>query len=124
MLFFINIIYMSTQIFKNQIPNNILFDLLNKICLKNEKHYTFNIESFKKGVYSKEIQNFLITCVLYYHLSKRKYLEKKLTYNSFVTVLRQICNFNKITYTSQIKYDKSRYDILYYIYHYTDLKEK
>ena len=108
---------MSTQIIKNQIPNNILFDLLDKICLKNEKHYTFNIESFKKGIYSEEIQNFLITCIPYYYLSKRKYLEKKLTNNSFVTILRQICNFNKITYTSQIKYNKSTYDIVYYIYY-------
>ena len=108
---------MSTQIFKNQIPNNLLFELLDKICLKNEKHYTFNIESFKKGVYSEDIQNFFIICMPYYHLSKRKYLEKKLTHNSFVTVLRQICNYNKITYTSQIKYDKSKYDIVYYLYY-------
>jgi hypothetical protein len=108
---------MSTQIFKNQIPNNVLFDLLDKICLKNEKHFTFNIESFKKGIYNEEIQKFLTICVPYYHLSKRKYLEKKLTQKTFITVLRQICNFNKITYTSQIKYDKSSYDIVYYIYY-------
>ena len=36
----------------------------------------------------------------YYHNSKKKYLERKLTYNSFTTVLRQICNFNNITYTT------------------------
>lgn len=108
---------MSTQIFKNQIPNNMLFQLLDKICLKNEKYYTFNIESFKKGLYNEDIQKFLKECIPYYHLSKRKYLEKKLTYNSFATVLRQICNYNKITYTSQIKYDKSTYNIIYYIYH-------
>ena len=108
---------MSTQIFKNQIPNYMLFQLLDKICLKNKKHYIFTIESFKKGLYSEDIQNFLKECIPYYHLSKRKYLEKKLTHNSFATILRQICNYNKITYTSQIKYDKSTYDIIYYIYH-------
>ena len=43
---------MSSQIFKEQIPNNIFFELLDKICLKNEKHYTFNINSFKKGFYN------------------------------------------------------------------------
>lgn len=107
---------MSTQIFKNQIPKNLLFDLLDKICLKNEKHYTFNSDSFKKGVYNEEIPKFLEICKPYYHISKRKYLETKLTYKSFTTILRQICNHNKITYTSQIKYDKSTYDILYYIY--------
>jgi hypothetical protein len=49
-------------------------------------------------------------------LSKRKYLEKKLSFNTFTTILRQICNFNKIKYISQIKYDKSSYGIEYYIY--------
>lgn len=108
---------MSTQIFKNKVPNDLLFDLLDIICLKNEKHYIFNIDSFKKGVFKEDIQNFIQKCVPYYYISKRKYLEKKLTYNSFTTILRQICNFNKITYTSQIKYDKSTYDIVYYIYY-------
>jgi len=109
--------YMSTQIFKKNLPNEKLFQLLDSICLKNEKHYVLNVESFKKGVFKEIIQQFLNNCTEYYHLSKRKYLEKKLSYNSFVTVIRQICNFNKITYTSQIKYDKSTYSIIYYIYH-------
>ena len=108
---------MSSQIFKNQVPNSLFFDLLDKICLKNEKHYTFNIDSFKKGLYSEDIQKFLILCIPYYYISKRKYLERKLTHNSFTTILRQICNFNKIKYTSEIKYDKSTYDIVYYIYY-------
>ncbi len=107
---------MSTQIFKNNVPNELLFNLLDSICLKNEKHYTFNSESFKRGVYKESIQKFINECTPYYHLSKRKYLEKKLTFNSFTTILRQICNFNKISYTSQIKYDKSNYCIEYYIY--------
>ena len=108
---------MSTQIFKKNLPNEKLFQLLDSICLKNEKHYILNVESFKKGIFKESIQQFLNNCTEYYHLSKRKYLEKKLTYNSFVTVIRQICNFNKITYTSKIKYDKSTYSIVYYIYH-------
>lgn len=107
---------MSIQIFKNQIPNTILFDLLDKMCLKNEKHYTFNTNSFKKGTYNEDIQNFINICIPYYHISKRKYLDRKLTYKSFTTILRQICNFNKIKYTSEIKYDKSTYDIIYHIY--------
>jgi hypothetical protein len=108
---------MSLQIFKNQIPNNKLFELLDKICLKNEKHYTFNVDSFKKGTYTEDIQNFINFCIPFYHLSKRKYLERKLNYNSFTTILRQICNFNSIKYTSEIKYDKSKYNIVYYIYY-------
>ena len=72
---------MSTQIFKNNVPNELLFNLLDSICLKNEKHYTFNGEAFKRGVYKENIQNFINECTQYYHLSKRKYLEKKLQLN-------------------------------------------
>ena len=107
---------MSTQIFKNNVPNELLFNLLDSVCLKNEKYYTFNSESFKKGLYKELIQKFMSECIPYYHLSKFNYLERKLTFNSFATVLRQICKFNKIQYTSKIKYDKSRYGIEYYIY--------
>ena len=107
---------MSKQIFKNNVPNEIVFELLDTICLRNNEYYTLDINSFKKGVFNETIPKFLEKCIPYYHLSKRKYLEKKLIYKSFVTVLRQICNANKITYTSQIKYDKSAYNIVYYIF--------
>ena len=109
---------MSTQIFKREIPTKNIFNLLESICIKNDKHYFFDSNSFKKGVFTQEIQTFLENCKPYYHISKQKYLTKKLTYNSFTTVLRQICNFNKIVFTSQIKYDKSKYEIIYYIYIY------
>jgi len=107
---------MSTQIFKNTIPSEKIFCLLDSLCIKNDKYYLFNSISFKKGIFTEEINNFVEECRPYYHISKRKYLEKKLTYNSFTTILRQICNFNKILFTSQIKYDKSNYEIIYYIY--------
>jgi hypothetical protein len=107
---------MSSQIFKNPIPNELLINLLNNIAVKSDKCYVINTNSYKKGVFNECIVNFINECKPYYHLSKRKYLERKLSYNSFVTIIRQICNFNKITYTSQIKYDKSTYDIMYYIY--------
>lgn len=107
---------MSTQIFKNKVPNEEFYKLLDSICLKNDKHYIYNTDSFKKGSFNGSIQQFLELCKPYYHLSKRKYLEKNLTFNSFTTVLRQICNFNKIVYTSEIKYDHSEYSIIYYIY--------
>jgi hypothetical protein len=107
---------MSTQIFKKDIPNDLLFNLLEDICMKNDKHYILNLESFKKGVFNDSIQQFFELCKPYYHNSKKKYIEKKVTYNSFITVVRQICNYNKLTYISQIKYIKSTYDIVYIIY--------
>ncbi len=107
---------MSNQIFKRNVPNEILFGLFDSICVKNDRYYILNSDSFKKGVFKNLIQEFFDNCKQYYHISKKKYLEKKLKYNVFTTIVRQICNFNKIIYTSKIKYDKSTYDIVYYIY--------
>jgi hypothetical protein len=107
---------MSTQIFKRGIPDEMFTGFLDLFCLKNDKHYTLNTDSYKKGVYNGVVQQFITECAAYYHLSKRKYLNKKLTYNSLATIIRQICKFNKFTYTSKIVYDRSTYDIVYYIY--------
>jgi hypothetical protein len=107
---------MSFQLFKSIIPKKKIYDLLEMICTKNEKNFILNKDSFKKGVFNNIIITFLEDCKQYYHLSKQKYLENKLSYNSFTTVIRQICNSNKIIYTSKIKYFNSTYDIIYYIY--------
>lgn len=107
---------MSLQLFKNIIPKKNIFDLLEYICVKKDKNFILNKDAFKKGIFNNTIPTFLEECKQYYHLSKKKYLDKKLTYNSFTTVIRQICNSNKIIYTSKIKYINSTYDIIYYIY--------
>uniref|UniRef100_A0A6C0DJI6 Uncharacterized protein n=1 Tax=viral metagenome TaxID=1070528 RepID=A0A6C0DJI6_9ZZZZ len=108
---------MTSQIFKKNIPNELMFQLFDNICSKNEKHYILNRISFKKGLYNNLILDFFEKCKTYYHNSKKKYLERNLSYNNFTTIVRQICNFNNIKYTTQIKYDKSVYDIIYIIYY-------
>lgn len=108
---------MTSQIFKEHVPNEMLFTLLENIAIKNDKYYIVNNNSYKKGIFHNYINEFIEQCRQYYYISKRKYLDTKLTYKSFITIIRQICNFNNITYTSQIKYDKSDYNIWYYIYY-------
>jgi hypothetical protein len=107
---------MTSQTFKSAVPNEILFDFLNAVCDKKDKYYIYNNESYKRGLLNDSITIFFEKCRPYYHLSKRVYLDKKITYNSLTTVMRQICKNNKITFASQIKYDKSDYTISYYIY--------
>ena len=63
------------------------------------------------------------SCRKYYHISKRKYLDKQLTYNSFITIIRQICKHNNIQYKNENKYDKSNYVIYYYIYIPTEITQ-
>jgi hypothetical protein len=45
------------------------------------------------------------------------YLERKMVYNSFTNIVRQICKLNNIMFTSQIKYNESKYNIDFFIYH-------
>jgi hypothetical protein len=106
---------MSIQIFKKKVPNELLFELLNNICVKSKEAYIINNISFKKGMYNNLITKFFESIRKYYHISKRKYLDKTLTYNSFITVVRQICKFNQLSYKNEIKYDRSTYEIIYYI---------
>ena len=111
---------MKSQLFKSEVPIHLLQELLINICERNEKvleEYVVNMVSFKKGMYLNLIAKFFQTLIPYYFDSKKKYVEKQnITYNSFTTVLRQLCNFHHIVYTSEIKYYKSNYTIVYKIH--------
>ena len=106
----------SNQIFKTEINRYLLFELLDKISIKTDTFFIVNNDAFKKGMYNGDIQLFIEECKKYYHESKQKYLTRKINYNSFITVMRQICNFTKTVYTSKIKYEKSNYSIIYNVF--------
>ena len=107
---------MNSQIFKNQVPKEQLFDLLEKICCKTENYYIFNKIAYKKAEFVGILQPFIETLIPYYHASKQFYLTRKQTYSYFATIIRQICKSNEIKYQSNITYTKSTYDIIYHIY--------
>jgi hypothetical protein len=105
-----------SQIFKSEIPIDMMVKLFNKISVKYDNYYILNNSSYKKGIFNGDIQIFIENCKQYYYISKRKYLTCQLNYNHFVTVIRQICKHLNIKYTSKIKYEKSTYDIIYNVY--------
>jgi len=107
---------MLKQIFKKDIPINILVDLLEKICLKTDKYYLVDMNAYKKMLFHGYHTEFLSILVDYYHSSKRYYAERDLTFNAFTTIIRQICKSNTLQFTSQIKYNSSKYNIEYLIY--------
>lgn len=108
---------MNSQILKEKIPSNILYEFLNKINIfSNNDYYCLNSSSFKKAKFEDILNKFREDIKPYYHKSKLYYVERELNYSKFITLIRQICKCNHISYTSVIKYDKSTYDIVYYIY--------
>ena len=107
---------MSNQIIKHDISLNIFFELLDKICIKTDKYYIVNNISYKKGLYLDLFDSFNNTLIKSYYKSKQFYILRKQNYNTFVTIIRQICKKMMINYNSRILYNKSSYDIVYYIY--------
>ena len=112
----------SSQIFKRNVPINMLIELFDKISVKYDNHYVINNNAYKKGIFNGDIQQFVQNCMQYYYVSKRKYLTCELTYNHFITIIRQICKHLNIKYTNKIKYERSTYDIIYNIYIHSNSK--
>lgn len=107
---------MNSQIFKAKVPSDLLLTLLETNCIKSKNYYLFNNAAFKKGLLNGSIEAFINDIKQYYHLSKQYYLTKKVVYNMITTIMRQICKYNSIAFTSQIVYDRSKYEIIYYIF--------
>ncbi len=106
---------MPSQLFKEPIPLEILFDFLSKVCEKEHSYYKFNSDAYKRANLDDTLSLFLEKIKPYYHIAKRKYVDRKQTYSNFVTILRQLCNNQNVGYTSKIFYSKSKYEIIYYI---------
>ena len=81
---------MSTQIFKSEIPKEVFYSFLDKVCTKTDKFYVFNNCAYKKGNLLDVITPFLEECKPHYHLSKQKYIEKKLTSNKIHFIIYSI----------------------------------
>jgi hypothetical protein len=99
----------------NDISNNILYDFLDLYCIKEDNYYILNKYIFKQYEYNNSIINFYNILRNYYNKKNLYYLNREINYNNLITIIRQICKKNKIKYLKKIKYDKSTYNIVYYI---------
>ena len=107
---------MSSQLFQKNIDNKILFNFLEKFFSFKKNYYKFSKSSFKSAQFKNLITPFCEELTEYYYPSKISYLNRKMNYKSFVTIIRQICKYKSIPFTSKIIYDKSSYEIIYTIY--------
>jgi hypothetical protein len=86
---------MSKQIFKYEVPFELLTQLLDKICEPIQTYY-IDINAYKIMRFHNYHLDFLSSLIPYYHWSKQFYLERKCTYYSFMTIIRQICRLHNI----------------------------
>jgi len=105
----------SSQIFKIKPDPEIFKELLENICEVYDGIYLLNNASFKKGMMFGNITDFCSKIKECYYDSKLFYIERKMTYKYFITVLRQVCKINNLSYKTETKYNKSSYEIIYMI---------
>jgi hypothetical protein len=107
---------MYSQIFRKPVPKDIIWNLLDKICTENKDHFLLSPVSLRCGKFHNLIDDFYSILMDYYHISKQHYLTREINYSKFTTIIRQLCKVNGVSFTSKIVYNKSNYEILYYIY--------
>lgn len=106
-----------SQLFKHNVDEKYFIEFIVKYCtnVKNNE-YVFSLVSYKKAVYDNKIKELIEKIKPCYHKSKRFYLERNINYKNFLTIVRQICTNLSLSYSSQILYNKSKYNINYSIY--------
>lgn len=94
---------------------NILYDFLNIFCKVENNYYIFDILIYKKYEYNNYLDKFKYSLNKFYLKKNYFYLNRENSYNNFLTLIRQLCKKLNINYIKKIKYDKSIYNIIYYI---------
>jgi hypothetical protein len=65
---------MQNQIFKQKVPDELLYLLLDKICLKTEKYYLIDMNSYRKMMFHNYNVEFCNQLTDYYHNGKLFYI--------------------------------------------------
>ena len=99
--------YIMSRIFFEPVEAKILYDLLEQICQKTEKHYIFNELAYRRMKFLNLHIPFLNTIVGRYQSSKQFYVTRKQTYQTFLTIVKQLCHHNRIPITSSVQYFES-----------------
>lgn len=106
---------MSYSIYKKPLPIHILKEFLIDNAEQENHYYVINKIVYKKSLENNKIQELYNILLEYYKDSKQFYIKREINYTRFVTIIRHICKFHSINIISEIKYDKNKYNIIYYI---------
>ena len=104
------------QNIRKQYPNEKFYEFLQKYCgMINNNFFFFYIDSYKKAKFYNDIKHLCNELYNYYYPSKYHYLTRDQKFSKFTTIIRHICNFNGIPFTTRINYASNTYYISYYI---------
>jgi hypothetical protein len=113
------------HVFVQKVPLSLLVDLLEKICSRLEGrgiengvrlYYYVSEYEYRKMVFEHLHIHFLDTLQNYYSSFFHRYYERDFTYNSFKTILRQICKIHNIVYEKENVIINSETVVRYRVY--------
>ena len=105
-----------SQIFKSQVPISVFINFLEINGEKKDNKIIFSKATFKKSQLTNTLSTFLDKIKHCYYPSKQMYVERAMSYKNLVTIIRQICKNHHISFNNEIKYSKSKYEIIYTIF--------
>lgn len=105
----------KSQIFRENVPKELLFGFLTRTCKVDSGYYVFNKVSFKRAQFKNLVGDFVRVVTPYYFSSKKYYVEREITYRNLMTIIRQICKSHNIFIDSKEEYSNSYCDMSYRI---------
>ena len=97
-----------SQVIKPGLSIQVLYNLVGVYVSTNKLFVTKTL--YKKVVVNNTCAIFLQTITPFYHKSKQFYCLRTMTYKRWLTILRQLCKYFKLPYTSTVRYHSSMYD--------------
>lgn len=108
-----------SKLFQTPVSLNILYDLLDQICLFKETYYVIDPTSFNKMMYIGLYQQFIDTITPHYFPQKRSAVLKEPTYYNFINIIKQISKLHGIEVKSKIVRMNSTKHTSYFLDHKT-----
>jgi hypothetical protein len=102
--------------FKEHVPMQYVYDLLDSICQKTDTYYLINYTAYKKIQYYQLYPDFIDKIKEYYYSYKHEILFQKLTYMSFVALIQQICKHNEVPVVIENNYKTASEYFAYYVF--------
>jgi len=105
-----------SNIFKTFPDKNIILNYIKKNSYNINNKNIIDLNTYKESLYNGKIDKFIKYIKPFYLKNKYIYLERKINYKNYLTIIRQLLNIFNIKYIKNIKYIHSSYEIIYIIY--------
>jgi hypothetical protein len=105
-----------SNIFKTFPDKNKILNYIKKNSYNINNKNIIDLNTYKASLQNGKIDKFIKYIKPFYLKNKYIYLERKINYKNYLTIIRQLLNIFNIKYIKNIKYIHSSYEIIYIIY--------